>query len=126
MKATSPSTATLHIWGHQRVPARLDVERYPLWAWIARIACFAAAWIVTSVLTLVITFDPFIASFPFAIGLGLVYRAIRGRYRVREFAGTCPRCESALELKPGSKINLPHRMDCFRCHFEPELHLEPG
>jgi hypothetical protein len=120
---STSGNATLKLWGHGRVAAHLEVERYPLWAWMARVGVFLLIWIVGSVVTLVFTFDPFVASFPFMLGLGLVYRGIRGRYRVRSFAGACPRCSNQLELKPGSKINLPHRLDCFACHFEPELHL---
>jgi hypothetical protein len=118
--------ATLRLWGHGRVAAELDVERYPVLTWIGRIVLFAAVWLVGTALTLIITFDPFVASFPFVLGLGLVYQGIKGRYRVRAFRGACPRCSHALDLKAGSKINLPHQLDCFNCHFEPELHLERG
>jgi hypothetical protein len=116
--------ATLRLWGHGRVAAQLDVERYPVWTWIARVGLFTCVWFVGTVLTLIVTFDPFVASFPFVLGLGLVYRGIKGRYRVRAFQGACPRCHRALDLKAGSKISLPHQLDCFNCHFEPELHLE--
>jgi hypothetical protein len=121
--ATGPN-ATLRIWGHARVAARLDVDRYPFWAWVGRITLFTGVWKVGTLLTLVITFDPFVAMFPFVLGIGLIYHGVKGRYRVRQFRGVCPRCRNELELKPGSKIALPHRLDCFRCHFEPELHLE--
>jgi hypothetical protein len=124
MHQNTAARATLRIWGHTRVEAKLEVERYPFWAWIGRVALFAVIWIVGTFLTLVLTFDPFVASFPFVLGIGLVYRGIRGRYKVRAFSGVCPRCRNTLDLKPGSKINLPHRLDCFKCHFEPELHLE--
>jgi hypothetical protein len=123
MNASHTPKATLWIWGHRRVEAHLEVERYPLWAWVARVAAFILAWALGTFLTLILTFDPFIATFPFVVGIGLVHRAFRGRYRVNAFSGTCPRCDNALDLKPGSKISLPHRLDCFRCHFEPELRL---
>lgn len=124
MHTPTAANATLRIWGHARVGARLEVERYPAWAWLSRIVLFAVGWIVGTFLTLVFTFDPFVASFPFVLVLGLVYHGIKGRYRVRAFSGECPRCKHELDLKPGSKINLPHRLDCFKCHFEPELYLE--
>jgi len=124
MHTPGVQNATLRIWGHERVAARLDVERYPVWAWVARVVGHACAWIGGTLATLIFTFDPFIACFPFAIGLGLLYRAVRGRYRVCAFSGECPRCRNTLHLKSGSKIDLPHRLDCFHCHFEPELHLE--
>ncbi len=43
------------------------------------------------------------------------------RYRVRWFAGQCPRCSRDLELPRGAAINLPHALTCFHCHFEPRL-----
>lgn len=123
MQTGEGGKATLWLWGHKRVPVELEVERYPFVAWAGRVLGLVVGWIVATVATLVGTFDPFIACFPFVIGLGMIRRGIRGRYRVRSFAGSCPRCDSALHLAPGSRISLPHRFDCFRCHFEPELHL---
>ncbi len=56
----------------------------------------------------------------FVAGAYLAWRASR-RYRVRWFAGRCPRCGRDLKLPRGSRINLPYRLDCFGCHFEPQL-----
>jgi hypothetical protein len=117
------STAVARVWGHGRVPVHLEIERYPTWAWILRVTLRVIGWIVITALTLIITFDPFIASFPFVIGIGLIYSSIRGRYLVRSFNGNCPACAKALALAPGSKINLPHELTCFGCHFAPELIL---
>jgi hypothetical protein len=116
-------TATIRLSGHPPVGAELAVRRYPTWAWIGRVITFALAWVASTVVTLVLTFDPFVASFPGVLGMGLVYRGVRGRYRVDHFEGACPRCTGPLRLEPGSKIGLPHRFDCYGCHFTPELHL---
>lgn len=43
------------------------------------------------------------------------------RYRVRWFAGQCPRCGHDLELPRGAAISLPYALTCFHCHFEPQL-----
>jgi len=53
----------------------------------------------------------------------MTYRSWRGRFRVTEFRGACPRCENAIQLKVGSKIGSPHRLVCYNCHHEPDLYL---
>jgi hypothetical protein len=113
--------ARIHLFGHPSKPAHLEVAVYPGWARLARTIGFLLAWIVGSTLTLVFTFDPFVASFPFTIGGWLVYRSWRGRYRVHAFRGACPRCDQQLAVPPGSKIDLPYSLVCYQCHFEPEL-----
>lgn len=116
-------TAVVRLRGHGAVPAHLDAARYPLWAWMARVVAFTLCWLVGSWLTLVLTFDPFVASF--VLGMGMVWRGIRGRYAVRAFQGACPRCRHPLEIRPGSKISLPFPMTCYSCHHEPELLVLP-
>lgn len=59
----------------------------------------------------------------FVAGLYLAHRFWTGRYRVRTFAGSCPRCGRWLRLPSGSKINLPHTFTCYGCHFEPSLEV---
>lgn len=120
----SATGATVRLGGHARVPARLGVERFPLWAWLARNVLLCAAWLIGTLATLVLTFDPFVATFPGVIGGAMLYRGIRARYRVRSFEGACPRCGGALRLAAGSRIALPHRFDCYGCHFAPELHVD--
>jgi hypothetical protein len=119
----SQPIAVVHLRGHGSTPADLEVTRYSPVAWIGRILRYVVAWLVVSALTLVITFDPFVASFPFVIGGGYVYHTIRGRFHVHRFSGKCPRCSNGLELKRGSKIPLPYPLNCFNCHHEPELRL---
>ena len=46
-----------------------------------------------------------------------------GRYRVRWFVGVCPRCGGQLSLSLGERIDLPHAVTCFACHFEPLLEV---
>ena len=123
MGATPAVPAVIHLRGHTATPAYLEVTRFPRLAWIGRIVRYTLGWLGSTAATLVITFDPFVASFPFVIGMGLVYRTVRGRYRVAAFRGVCPRCTGELELKPGSKIPLPYPFVCYRCHHEPELRL---
>lgn len=116
-------SGVVRLRGYGSRPADLRLHRYPLLAWVARVTVFGAGWLAATVAMLVLTFDPFIASFPFVIGMGLVYRAVRGRYRVEWFRGHCPGCEGELSMKAGSKIAIPHHLVCFNCHHEPELLL---
>ncbi len=118
-------TAVIHLRGHGAVPAHLEVSRYPAPAWLGRIALFLVCWLGGSWLTLAFTFDPFVACFPFVLGMALVHHGVRGRYTVLSFHGACPRCGEALTLKRGSKIGLPHPMTCYACHHEPELAVCP-
>jgi hypothetical protein len=120
------ASAVVHLRGHGTRPARLDVIRYSPVAWLTRVLRYAFGWLGATFATLVITFDPFVASFPFVIGLGYLYRTIRGRYAVRHFEGECPRCSTPLTLKPGAKIPLPLDLVCYACHHEPELRLVEG
>jgi hypothetical protein len=113
--------AILRLWGHGRVRVHLEVERYPTWAWCLRVILRIVAWVVVTTLTLIMTFDPFIASFPCVIGIAVIYRSVRGRYLVRSFRGSCPACAKELVIATGAKIDLPHVLTCFGCHFEPEL-----
>jgi len=120
-----PATAFVSLRGYGTVPAHLEVSRFPLLAWMARVVFFTVCWIGGTVATLVFTFDPFVASFPFVLGLGLVHGGVRGRYRVHAFHGVCPSCREPLAIREGSKISLPHPMNCYVCHHEPELILGP-
>lgn len=115
--------AIVHLGGHAATPAVLEVTRFRTLGWFGRVLGHVVLWLGGSWLTLAITFDPFVASFPFVIGLGYLYRTIRGRYRVHRFEGTCPRCEGALTLERGSKIPLPYGLVCYRCHHESELRV---
>lgn len=62
----------------------------------------------------------------FLVGIYLPYRFWNGKYRVHHFAGGCPRCGHPLSLDHGSKIDLPHTLTCFHCHFEPALVVLQG
>jgi hypothetical protein len=113
--------ARIVLGGHPSRPARLVARRYPGWARLARTLAFVVLWIASTVGTLVFTFDPFVASLPFLMGISFVYRSWKGRFRVEEFEAACPRCGEELKLEPGSKIDLPHPLVCYSCHHEPEL-----
>lgn len=114
-------SARILLGGHTTRPAHLEAVRYPFWARTLRTLAHAVAWVGSTWLTLVFTFDPFVASFPFVLGGAFTWRSWKGRFRVAAFRGECPRCRRELELREGSKIDLPHSMTCYNCHHEPEL-----
>lgn len=68
MSHTITAPARITLFGHPSKPAHLEVVAYPGWARFARTAGFFVLWIITTVLTLVLTSDLFVASFPCVIG----------------------------------------------------------
>lgn len=122
--ADAQPTAWIVLAGHPNAPARLSVVRYSSLARFYRTVLYAILWIVSSVTTFFITiFDPFMTCMPVFIGAVMTYRSWRGRFKVTEFHGDCPRCREPLRLKPGSKIASPHHLVCYACHHEPDLYL---
>jgi hypothetical protein len=111
---------------HAPTVARVEVER--------RRASTRAAWALTVWFVSWATI-PFLLWVPphypwvgaaFLAGLYIPYRIWTGRYTVVSFHGFCPRCGRPLHLRAGSRIDLPHTMTCFGCHFEPVLEASPG
>lgn len=117
-------TAWIVLAGHPDAPARLTVVRYSSVARFYRTVLYALLWIGSSVATFFVTiFDPFMTSMPFFVGAVMTYRSWRGRFKVTDFRGACPRCREPLKLKLGSKIASPHHLVCYHCHHEPDLYL---
>ena len=124
----SPAGEPLPAWivlpGHPDTPAHVHVSRYSFGARVIRTIGLAAGWGMVAAATFVITFfDPFLSSMPVVIGAVSVWRSWRGRYAVRSFRGSCPRCRTEMALKPGTKVSVPHPLVCYECHHEPELLL---
>jgi hypothetical protein len=129
-------TAWLVLSGHPDAPVRVGVIHYSRLARLYRTTWYFVLWIVSTVgmflvrhwlgvgiASLVTIFDPFMTSMPLFVGAVMTYRSWRGRYRVTEFHGGCPRCGEPIELQPGSKIGTPHHLVCYNCHHEPDLYL---
>ncbi|MBW3573135.1 MAG: hypothetical protein KY467_18720 [Gemmatimonadetes bacterium] len=122
--APAEPTAWIVLPGHADAPAHLSVVRYSPLARLYRTAWYAFLWITSTVATFLVTiFDPFMTSMPLFIGAVMTYRSWRGRFRVTEFRGACPRCREPIDLKAGSRIGTPHHLVCYNCHHEPELYL---
>lgn len=114
-------TAHVDLWGYPARPAHLQIHVSSLGARLIRTVSALLLWASSTALTFVLTFDPFLVSFPLTIGAWGTWRSWRGRFRIHSFEAGCPRCGQPLELRPGSRIDLPCSLVCFRCHFEPEL-----
>lgn len=59
-----------------------------------------------------------------AIGGFTAWRYWKGEYYVILFEGSCPRCDTPLEMKRGARIRGRHTLECFGCHRHPELILD--
>ena len=121
---TAAPHALLRLWAHHPGPARVELQYRPA---PGRFARALLSWIVCwGSLPFVIWLPPHYpwVAIAFLGGVYLPYRFWTGKYIVRAFAGSCPRCGHRLELGRGSKIDLPHTLTCFHCHFEPRLVLE--
>lgn len=115
--------AILTLPGHRPAPARVELVYQPTARRLAR--TLAALLFFWGILPLVVWIPP---HYPWvlgslAAGAYLAHRAWTGRFRVRAFAGICPRCERELSLAPGTGISLPHTLTCYACHFEPQLRV---
>lgn len=121
---TAPAPlAILTLPGHRPAPARAELVYQPAGRRTAR--ALAALLLFWGILPVVVWIPP---HYPWALGAFvagayLAHRAWVGRFRVRAFAGSCPRCERALSLAPGTGISLPHTLTCYACHFEPQLRV---
>jgi hypothetical protein len=62
----------------------------------------------------------------FLLGLYFARRAWTGEWQVAHLLGSCPRCDAALSLKPGTMLYLPHTLRCGACRAELWLELEPA
>lgn len=117
-------TAWIVLPGHRDAPARLSVVQYSTVARLYRTLLYGVLWIAGTVAMFFVTiFDPFMTCIPLFVGGVMTYRSWRGRFRVTEFHGACPRCAQPLALGTGSKIASPHHLVCYNCHHEPNLYL---
>jgi hypothetical protein len=127
-RAPQAPPARLALVFHAPTIARVEVVYRSA---VGRVARALAAWLLCwGSIPLLVWIPPHYpwVVLAFLAGLYLPYRAWTGRYEVLSFSGFCPRCGRMLELRRGSKIDLPHVLTCFGCHFEPVLEavLAPG
>jgi hypothetical protein len=116
--------ALIRLWAHHPGPARVELQYRPT---PGRVVRALLSWVICwGALPFVLWIPPHYpwGAIAFVAGIYLPYRFWTGRYVVHAFAGCCPRCGYRLQLGRGSKIDLPHTLTCFHCHFEPRLVLE--
>lgn len=106
---------------HPPTPARLGVvyQSYP-WRVLKTVASLALFWGICPYVVWIPPHYPW-PVLSLCLGAYLAHRFYTGRYVVRWFAGECPRCGRHLKLSAGARIDLPHTLTCFACHFEPSL-----
>lgn len=113
--------ALLTLPGHRHAPARAELVFLPAsWRLPRTLGALLFFWGILPLVVWIPPHYPWVLA-SFATGAYLAYDYWTGRYRVRAFAGICPRCERGLSLPPGSRIDLPYTLTCYACHFEPQL-----
>jgi hypothetical protein len=125
--AVARPEARIELPGSGTTSAEIEVVYQPRSTRVARSLIVLA---VTAVVMPVVIFIPPHVVWPLvtlAAGLWLARRYWVGTYHVSRFEGECPRCGTALELKPGQRIGARHTMECYGCHRQPRLIIdEPG
>jgi hypothetical protein len=120
-QAPEAPLARLALVFHAPTIARVEVVYLPVAGRLVRAGlALLACW---GLIPLVIWIPPHYPwpAIAFAAGIYLCFRYWTGRYVVRSFTGYCPRCGRPLELPQGTRIDLPHTLTCFGCHFDPVL-----
>ncbi|HKP75663.1 MAG TPA: hypothetical protein VJT67_08985 [Longimicrobiaceae bacterium] len=120
-KSVEAPPVHLVLRAHPPVPARIGVVYQPLPGRLLKtVLSLAVFWGAAPYLLAVPPHYPWPA-LSLSLGGWLAYRAFTGKYVVAWFAGECPRCSRPLRVKAGARIDLPHTLTCFACHFEPRL-----
>lgn len=115
--------ARLKLPGHEPTPARAEVLLRPRSQRLTRaLLPLLGFWALIPVVFFIPPHLPW-ALAAFALGVYFAYTNWSGAYEARLVEGACPRCGSALSVRPGTKIGIPHRMTCYHCHHHPELEL---
>lgn len=121
MDVASPPAAWVRLRGHEPVPAQVDLVRRTRRTRVTNtLLTLLASWVLAPILFLLPPHIPWAAG-ALLVGAYLAYRQWIGEYEVHAFSGACPRCGTALPIKPGSRIRLPHHVNCYHCHHEPTL-----
>lgn len=123
---TEAPRALVTLRAYHPAPARVELVYLPTPGRLLRaLLCLGVFWGIIPLLIWVPPHYPWVVGSFFA-GIYLCYRQWTGRYRVRAFAGICPRCARPLSLGIDHTIDLPHTLTCYHCHFEPQLEVRFG
>lgn len=116
--------ARLELPGNDPAAASLEVIYQPRATRLVRTIIFVG---LTLLLMPVVYFLPPAYLWPPVVlvaGLIMARMAWVGEYYVSSFEGACPRCGTALQLKPGSRVRNRQRIECPGCQGRPTLVLE--
>jgi hypothetical protein len=112
------------LWAHPPAPARVGLVPQPLpGRAVKALLSLAFFWGVIPYAVWVPPHYPWPVACLCA-GAFLAHTFWTGRYRVLWFMGVCPRCGKHLRIASGTRIQLPHTLTCFACHFEPVLRVQ--
>ncbi|MFS8638071.1 MAG: hypothetical protein FWJ74_08280 [Gemmatimonadota bacterium] len=116
--------ARVTLFGFKSVPAHAELLHRPRSVRFTRaIIALAVCWCAAPVVAILPPHIPWLLA---AIGAGLYFgwREWHGAYEVRRITAQCPSCGAELAVRPGARIDLPHKLPCFSCHHEPLLEAE--
>lgn len=126
MEDTERLPARLTLRAHDAHPAELEVRSVPARKRRTRALLYLFGfWVLIPVVAFIPPHIPWVLG-AFALGIYFFYRNWTGEYVVQHFEGTCPRCGQPMGIEAGSKIRLPHKMNCTECHFDPVLEAAPA
>lgn len=121
MDVASPPVAQLRLRGHEPAPARVDLVRRTRKTRLTKtLVVLLGSWVVAPILFFIPPHVPWVLGALVAGGY-FAYRQWTGEFEVNSFAGACPRCGAELTIPPGTRIGLPHRINCYSCHHESSL-----
>lgn len=115
----------LTLFGYPAVAARARLRERSRGERVRRAALYGGGLLLfTPVVALIPPHAPWVLG---ALGFGayLARSHLRGTYEVLELHAVCPACGQVLELKPGTRLRLPHGVTCFNCHRESILEQVP-
>ncbi|HET8655964.1 MAG TPA: hypothetical protein VFL93_10655 [Longimicrobiaceae bacterium] len=115
--------AELTLRAHQPTPADLVVIEVPRNKRVTKAFGYLFGfWILGAICIFIPPHIPW-PILGFCLGIYFFWKNWTGELKVEEFRGTCPHCGNELHIEPGTKLKLPHTMNCFNCHYDPILRL---
>lgn len=119
---TAAGRARIVLPGHADTIARVEVRPISSRNRVLRTLGLAGLWgTITTAVFFITVFDPFMTSMPAFVGAASVYRSWRGRFELRAFEASCPRCGTELKMKRNARVGAQAPLVCYTCHHEPEL-----
>jgi hypothetical protein len=119
--------ARLVLPGSGTTPAEVEMVYQPRATRLTRaLLTLVVSWLIIPVVFFIPPHFPWVLG-AFLGGLYFAWRFWRGEFYVSSFRGACPRCGTALELRPGARIRREQTLECYGCHRRPELIVDgPG